>query len=370
MIESIKCKLWSSNPLIELQHEVESADGSIQAVTMVPLPAITPIPTMYNWTPVQQNFLVEDETVLHNIPYMGDEVLDQDGTFIEELLKNYDGKVHGDKDLNVLEDDAFIELVQALAETDLSKTLASEPPPPPPKATKRVTRSSSSSIRLSCDDAPVTPAKKSSPVIKKEIKEPSEYPPPIIFDAISAVFPDKGSPEELKKRYKTLVEKKDGKVGPLESTPNIDGPNAQAVSREQSLHSFHILFCRRCYQYDCFMHGKYQLLYDSFILILQLCSWLPIGTTEKSGRLETGFDSLWATLLHATGMKNDWLLSLNDMTLFVRMLWELRWRKRPISTWKNWVTILGTKPAAKKVASASIIRRIKVSMAPNGFNIS
>ncbi|XP_023015141.2 histone-lysine N-methyltransferase E(z) isoform X1 [Leptinotarsa decemlineata] len=202
--------------------EVIGNEGDIQVAPIKIINAVTPIPTMYTWAPIQQNFMVEDETVLHNIPYMGDEVLDQDGTFIEELIKNYDGKVHGDRESGFIDDELFVELVHAL-------------------------------MHYQEKEKPDKKKEKDQEEESKEKKEELEFPAFVIFQAISLQFPDKGGPEELRDKYVELTERTDPNAPP-ECTPNIDGPMAASVPREQTMHSFHTLFCRRCFKYDCFLH--------------------------------------------------------------------------------------------------------------------
>ncbi|KAG1668290.1 Histone-lysine N-methyltransferase EZH2 [Nymphon striatum] len=203
-------------PIMRKAVDVKS-DGTTESRPIVSLNAVIPIPTMYTWVPLQQNFMVEDETVLHNIPYMGDEVLDHDGTFIEELINNYDGKVHGDQQHGFINDELFIELVESLRNYEEKL----------PSSDKNLPTEEKSCEEESLDD--------------------------LIYKAINAVFPDK---DEYVGRYIELTSKKPEEIIPAECTPSIDGQNAQSVQREQAVHSFHTLFCRRCFKYDCFLHPK------------------------------------------------------------------------------------------------------------------
>ncbi|XP_069397136.1 histone-lysine N-methyltransferase EZH2 isoform X8 [Delphinus delphis] len=210
-------------------------DFPTQVIPLKTLNAVASVPIMYSWSPLQQNFMVEDETVLHNIPYMGDEVLDQDGTFIEELIKNYDGKVHGDRECGFINDEIFVELVNALGQYNDDDDDDDGDDPDEREEKQK-------DLEENRED--------------KESRPPRKFPSDKIFEAISSMFPDKGTAEELKEKYKELTEQQLPGALPPECTPNIDGPNAKSVQREQSLHSFHTLFCRRCFKYDCFLHRK------------------------------------------------------------------------------------------------------------------
>uniref|UniRef100_A0A8C9W6R1 [histone H3]-lysine(27) N-trimethyltransferase n=1 Tax=Scleropages formosus TaxID=113540 RepID=A0A8C9W6R1_SCLFO len=203
-----------------------------QAVLMRTLNTVAGIPFMYSWSPLQHNFMVEDETFLHNIPYMGDEVLEQDEAFLEELIDNYDG-VHGDREGGFINDEIFKELVEALSQySDQEEDEVGDQENDEEEGSKK-----------SLDTEP-------KDVSVGSLKIPHDE----IFEAIASMFPYKGTTEQLKEKYKGLLEPPSQVKLPPQCTLNIDGPFAKSVQREQSLHSFHTLFCRRCFKYDCFLH--------------------------------------------------------------------------------------------------------------------
>ncbi|PZC78282.1 hypothetical protein B5X24_HaOG202287 [Helicoverpa armigera] len=279
----------------EVTYTDASGVVTTQQVPIRIINSVNPIPTMYTWAPTQKNFMVEDETVLHNIPYMGDEVLDQDGTFIEELIKNYDGKVHGDKEGGFIDDQLFVDLVHALMTFQTKEEVAEErrdrearnskeekEREAKEKAVERKDREARNSkedkekgvlttkdktedrkdreARNSKEDkekAKDSSKDKDKEVVKegdKKVINDKQFPIFTIFQAISIQFPDKGTAQELREKYIELTSRSDPNALPPECTPNIDGPLAESVSREQTMHSFHTLFCRRCFKYDCFLH--------------------------------------------------------------------------------------------------------------------
>ncbi|XP_036611799.1 histone-lysine N-methyltransferase EZH1 [Trichosurus vulpecula] len=217
-----------------------------QDMLMRSLNTVALVPIMYSWSPLQQNFMVEDETVLCNIPYMGDEVKEEDETFIEELINNYDGKVHGEEEMipgSVLISDAvFLELVDALNQYSDEEEEGHN------------NDSSEGKQEDGKEELPVLRKRKRLTIDGNKKSSKKQFPNDMIFSAISSMFPENGVPDDMKERYRELTEVSDPNVLPPQCTPNIDGPCAKSVQREQSLHSFHTLFCRRCFKYDCFLH--------------------------------------------------------------------------------------------------------------------
>uniref|UniRef100_A0AAX7UB66 [histone H3]-lysine(27) N-trimethyltransferase n=1 Tax=Astatotilapia calliptera TaxID=8154 RepID=A0AAX7UB66_ASTCA len=205
--EEVKTLFMSNRQKIEQQTNILNTEWSKLRIQSIPLS------TANGGLATKK---VEDETFLHNIPYMGDEVLEQDEAFLEELIDNYDG-VHGDRGLTY----CITFVCECVSKPDVWTNLGD--------------------------------SHHMSPTVK-DMSSSKKIPNDKIFTAIASMFPYKGTTEELKEKYKVLLEPPSPVKLPPLCTPNLDGPFAKSVQREQSLHSFHTLFCRRCFKYDCFLH--------------------------------------------------------------------------------------------------------------------
>lgn len=71
---------------------MEAASKERQKVPALRLRPEQQLPAFCTWVPLQRNLLVEDETVLTHIPYIGDE--DPEG-FIRDLVKTYEDNLVG-----------------------------------------------------------------------------------------------------------------------------------------------------------------------------------------------------------------------------------------------------------------------------------
>lgn len=100
---------------------------------------------------------------------MGDKIQSQDAKFLEELLGNYDGKVHGKGTPGLIDDLTMIELIDAVMKAlkVLEKTKDKED-----GALKR---------------------KRGRPRKNEE-----QFPSSKVFEVVSQVFPDKGDSNDIR----------------------------------------------------------------------------------------------------------------------------------------------------------------------------
>ncbi|KAI3383083.1 hypothetical protein SNEBB_010439 [Seison nebaliae] len=195
------------------------------------LKPIDTIPCMYSWAPVQKNISVEDENILTNLPYVynseeNGEKLKETNQFFEELVDEYDGLLHSNQIGKLLDDEIFVELVRLLLEYGEKSNKSSQ----------------------------------------------------FIFHLLSSIFNDKGNTLELEDRYKELTAH--GQL-PYKAV-NIDSLNYLRLTNENDendkvkeesdkkkiidgmLHSYSVLFCRRCYKYDCLLHPQSTIPSEKF----------------------------------------------------------------------------------------------------------
>lgn len=179
-----------------------SGKGQSHKVPLSVIPSVQSLPRYNTWNMTQQNFLVEDETVLHNIPYMGEEVLDKDGSFIEELIKNYDGKIHDGQGEGGegLDDGMLLQLVGNMRNVRCN-------PHRPARGPGKSAAEGQSQGQLQQQQLQQQQGGSGG-----EVDQTKE-----LFDAIAAAVGDK-SPSKIRARYERLTSGE----GASQCTPNLD----------------------------------------------------------------------------------------------------------------------------------------------------
>ncbi|VUZ54818.1 unnamed protein product, partial [Hymenolepis diminuta] len=243
----------------QLGHFEAKINGHYAHVGVNVIPVVEPIPSMSNWSPLQKNFSVEDECVLNNLPYMGDQA--NDDPFLEELVKDYYDGVHGSFPFD-FEERFTVSLVDtvyckwdSLSNTDGFDKMKV------PRLSEGEEELNASKASAGMDEAQLrSPSRKSA-----SIPHSSDMRiPHAIFLAIADTFGSIDNVAELRSKYYNLLAAQhsaDQEHPP--SFPNLDEPeevnnfykvNQKKPTRFHALHTFRLLFCRRCYKYDCTTH--------------------------------------------------------------------------------------------------------------------
>ncbi|KAL5107609.1 Histone-lysine N-methyltransferase E z [Taenia crassiceps] len=281
-------------------------NGYVARVGVSIIPPVDPVPAMSSWAPVQLNYSVEDEPVLNHLPYMGEEQA-QDDVFLEELLNNYDGRLHGNFPFD-FESHLTVELV----DTVYSKwgTLPNTEVVESPKSfhcdcgeqnqKKEVENGPRGYVAVEhnnkfeqedCVNGDCSISHKSK--LPAFISNVSKYPSSprnsaasvdapaeanvsrvssdsgvsdSVFKAIALTFGSVEDSNKLQVHYCEMKNAGNNSVTPETGTPscpNLDDPvevkevcdrDQKRPSRHDALHTFRALFCRRCFKYDCALH--------------------------------------------------------------------------------------------------------------------
>uniref|UniRef100_A0A068WKU5 [histone H3]-lysine(27) N-trimethyltransferase n=1 Tax=Echinococcus granulosus TaxID=6210 RepID=A0A068WKU5_ECHGR len=281
-------------------------NGYIARVGVSIIPPVDPVPAMSSWAPVQLNYSVEDEPVLNHLPYMGEEQA-QDDVFLEELLNNYDGRLHGNFPFD-FESHLTVELVdtvhskwETLPNTEVVESPKSFHCDREGDCQEKVDNRPCGQVAVknhnefqqedyANEDSAVSYKSKLSTFSSNPSKCPSSPPKnsaaaadtsteanvsrvssdsgisDSVFKAIALTFGSMEDSNKLQVHYCEMKNAGNNSITPETGTPscpNLDDPvevrevcdrEQKKPSRHDALHTFRALFCRRCFKYDCALH--------------------------------------------------------------------------------------------------------------------